>query len=127
VYSGFEAPVFTSTNSGTTWATNDTPIGPWEAVACSADGHRLAAAMWGGPVCTSQSMPASVLRASLSSNQLVIAWTIPSLSFALHQTSDLSANTWTEVTNKPAVDYTSLMNQLALPPEGNRFYRLIAR
>jgi hypothetical protein len=37
-------PIYTSTDSGTTWVTNNTPSEHWVTVASSADGTRLAAA-----------------------------------------------------------------------------------
>jgi photosystem II stability/assembly factor-like uncharacterized protein len=49
--------VMTSTNSGLTWVSNTTPLsGKQDALAplaCSADGMRLAAGTWPGPVCIS--------------------------------------------------------------------------
>jgi hypothetical protein len=39
--------IYTSTNSGSTWATNNSPNQPWKGVASSADGTTLAA-IWGG-------------------------------------------------------------------------------
>jgi hypothetical protein len=127
VYNGLEEPVYISTNSGATWVTNDTPIGYWAGVTCSADGYKMAAAMWRGPVCTSQSTPSPVLHASLSSNHLTLAWTIPSISFVLHESPDVTATHWTVVTNTPTLNYTSLENQLTVSPGGSRYYRLIAQ
>jgi len=127
VYDGFDTAVYTSTNSGATWAANDTLIGHWDAVACSADGHKMVAAMWGGPICTSESTPAPVLHAGLSSNNLTIAWIIPSMSFVLQQSPDLSATNWTEVTNTATMNCGSLENQVTVSPGATRFYRLIAQ
>ncbi len=38
------APIYTSTDSGSTWVSNNVPGGSWVSVACSADGNKLVAA-----------------------------------------------------------------------------------
>ena len=42
-------PIYTSTNSGATWALSGAPSNVWYSVACSADGTRLVAASYAGP------------------------------------------------------------------------------
>jgi 6-bladed beta-propeller/NHL repeat len=116
--------VITSTNSGATWTSNAVPFLDWNAVALSADGAKLVATVGypsTGPIYVSQATPAPILNLSASDN--VISWTVPSLDFTLQQSSDLS--TWTDMTNAPVLNFTTLENQVVLPsPVGNSFFRL---
>jgi S1-C subfamily serine protease len=95
-------------------------------VAFSADGAFLAASVGypgTGGIYVYNSTPAPVLSLAPSDGNATISWVIPSASFALQQSSDLS--NWTEVTNQPALNLSNLQNQLALPASDNRqFYRL---
>jgi hypothetical protein len=121
--------VFTSNDSGTSWFTNDLPNTNWTSVASSADGHKLAAAASGGPIYTWQSTPTPVLnvRPSVGTN-LVISWTVPSSSFTLQQNSDIRASSWTDVTNMPSLNYSTLQDQVTVPASSRTaFYRLMSK
>jgi hypothetical protein len=117
--------LITSTNSGATWTTNAVPLLDWNAVALSADGDKLVATVGyplTGPIYVSQTTPVPVLNLSASDN--VISWIIPSLDFTLQQSPDLL--NWTDVTNLPVLNLTTLQNQVTLPPpDGNSFFRLV--
>ena len=116
--------LITSTNSGATWTTNAVPFLDWNAVALSADGAKLVATVGypsTGPIYVSQTTPSPVLNLSAPDNG--ISWLIPSLDFTLQQSPDLL--NWTDVTNPPVLNLTNLQNQVALPPPGNSFFRLM--
>jgi uncharacterized repeat protein (TIGR03803 family) len=117
--------VISSTNSGDTWTTNAVPFLDWNAVALSADGDKLVASVGypsTGPIYISQTTPVPVLNLSAPDN--VISWIIPSLDFTLQQSPDLL--NWTDVTNLPVLNLTTLQNQVTLPAsDGNSFFRLV--
>jgi hypothetical protein len=101
------------------------PFLDWNAVALSADGDKLVASVGypsTGPIYISQTTPVPVLNLSAPDN--VISWIIPSLDFTLQQSPDLL--NWTDVTNLPVLNLTTLQNQVTLPAsDGNSFFRLV--
>jgi Tfp pilus assembly protein FimT len=60
--------IYTSTNFGMTWASNNAPGFFWSSVASSADGNKLVAAVWYGPVCTSTNSGATWMQTSAPTN-----------------------------------------------------------
>jgi photosystem II stability/assembly factor-like uncharacterized protein len=119
--------IYTSTNSGTTWNAGyeSEPSDYWSSVACSADGTKSVAAVYGGRIYTSQTTPAPVLNIAPSNNKLAFSWIVTSTNFVLQQNSDLCMANWIDVTNASVLNLTNLQNQVALPlPAGNAFYRL---
>jgi hypothetical protein len=109
----------------------------WSGIAISADGCKLAAAVgqltglgypFSGNIFTLQFTPAPALAIASSSGQLVLSWTVPSMNFVLQQNHDLATTNWTDVAGKPVLDYSTLRNQVAIPPPpGTMFYRLVSR
>jgi hypothetical protein len=95
-------------------------------VASSADGAKLVAAANGGGIYTWQTIPAPVLNVTTSADGSVeISWTVPSLTFALQETSNLATSHWTPVGVSPTLNYGTLQYQVTLPkPQGTVFYRL---
>jgi hypothetical protein len=65
-------PIFTSTNSGTTWITNNVPPSPWTSVASSADGSKLVATSETLPIYTSANSGASWMSNNVPNN---VWWT----------------------------------------------------
>ena len=63
--------VFTSTNSGLTWETNNAPFAIWTAVAASADGNNLVMVAATGPILTSTNAGASWIQ---STNAPMLNW-----------------------------------------------------
>jgi hypothetical protein len=116
--------IYTSTNSGVTWQTNNAPNQTWQSVASSADGGKLVAAVGsGGGIYTSQTMPSPRLNLTPSATNLTLAWTVPSTNFVMQQSADLTS--WTNVTNPPILNLTNLQNQVTLSPSNcSGFYRL---
>jgi hypothetical protein len=119
---GFSS-IYTSTDSGATWQTNNVSATNWQAVASSADGNKLVAATWGGGIWTSQRTSSPQLNITPLSTILTLSWLIPSTNFVLQQSADLLS--WAGVTNPPVLNLTNLQNQVTLPPSGSSgFYRL---
>jgi photosystem II stability/assembly factor-like uncharacterized protein len=112
-----------STNFGASWTPSGAPE-DWVSIASSADGTKLVAAGTRGGIYTWQSMPAPVLHIASVNTSLVLSWIVPRIDFVLQENSDLSTN-WTDVTNRPALNFTNLQYQVLVPTSaGNRFYRL---
>jgi hypothetical protein len=120
--------IYTSLDAGVTWTVNYAPATAWEWVASSADGNKLVAVAnlsndGLGRVYTLQNTPSPELDLSISENGPLASWIIPSQNFTLQQSFDLSS--WTDVTNPPALNLTTLQNELVVPISGgNGYYRL---
>jgi hypothetical protein len=115
--------VYTSANSGVTWMQANVPPDNWHSVACSADGNALVAVSFQGLIYSSKTMPRPRLNFALSSTNLALSWLIPSMNFVLQQSSNLIS--WVNLTNKPALNLTSLQKQLVLSPSNSAaFFRL---
>jgi len=117
--------IYTSTNGGVTWAPNIVTNASWSSVASSADGAKLIAVANGGGIYTWQTTPTPTLNINRSGSDLQISWLIPSMSFVLRQSADLSSTNWTTVASAPVLNLTNLQNQVTLsPPSHPTFYRL---
>jgi hypothetical protein len=119
--------IYTSTDAGVTWGPASVTNASWVSVASSADGAKLVAAANGGGIYTWRTVPAPVLNVTTSADGLlVISWTVPSMTFALQETSDLATSHWTPVGVSPTLNYATLQYQVTLPtkPQGAVFYRL---
>lgn len=125
-------PIYNSVNYGTNWMTNSTPISTrnmnWKAIASSADGGRLVAAVNPGGIWIGQLLPDLGISVSVNNNtdNATLSW--PSLpyiaSFALQHNSDLSTANWADVTN--SVSLIGGNNQVTLSQTNRQdFYRLI--
>jgi hypothetical protein len=117
--------IYSSTNSGASWVSNSAPNLIWNSVASSADGVKLLAAPFfnSGTIYTLQTTPTPQLNLAASSPNLALSWIIPSANFVLQQSPDLIS--WTDVTNSPTLNLTSLQNQVTLPPSNSSgFFRL---
>jgi hypothetical protein len=118
--------IYSSTDAGVTWGPASVTNASWVSVASSADGAKLVAAANGGGIYTWQTIPAPVLNVTTSADGSVeISWTVPSLTFALQETSNLATSHWTPVGVSPTLNYGTLQYQVTLPkPQGTVFYRL---
>lgn len=121
----YPGPIYTSTDLGATWQSNNAPSMLWHSVASSADGSKLVTVAWNGPIYTSQSTPVPLLKLTPLVANLGLSWIVPSTNFVAQQNSDLSTTNWTDVTNSPTLNLKNLQNEVALPlPTSNTFYRL---
>lgn len=91
--------IYTSTNSGETWTTNNVPNANWTSVASSADGTKLLAA---SPQGIYIFQPIPVLGLAISNHNLILSWPSSASGFELQQNCDLATTNWTAVTNFPA-------------------------
>lgn len=127
--------IYTSTNLGVSWVSNNLPQQAWNSVACSADGKELiaGAGTFGqndnpatNGVWIAQMTPSPQLNLSSSKTNLNFSWLVPSTNMVLQQSPDLNA--WTTITNSPALNYTNLQEQLTLSSAGSpSFFRLISQ
>lgn len=117
--------IYTSTNWGNAWVSNSVPTNDWSAVASSADGGKLAAAVNGGGIFTSYTVPQPRMSLAVSNRTLAFSWTVASTNFVLEQITNLTKANWAKLTNTPVLNCTNLQYQVTLPltnPAG--FYRL---
>ena len=120
---GYGGPVYTSTDSGATWTSNNVPDA--FAVASSADGNKLVAVLSGGGIWTSQSTPTPVLNISQSGTNLLLSWLVPSMDFVLQQNPDFTTANWTSVPTTPTLNFSNLQYEVTVPLlRDHRFYRL---
>ena len=97
----------------------------WAAVASSADGNRLFAAVNGGGIYTLETTPTPVVEIAISRGSLTLSWIIPSTPFVLQESADLTAANWVDVTVERTLNFSNLHYQATLPLSGDRrFYRL---
>jgi photosystem II stability/assembly factor-like uncharacterized protein len=127
VLAGFAEQIWTSADSGMTWATNNAPSG-WHGVASSADGCKLLAVGSGSPgVWVGNITPSPQLNVQPTNGKLAFSWTVPSTNFVLQQNLDLTTTNWVTQTNAPTLNLTNLHNEITLSPSnGGGFFRLSA-
>jgi hypothetical protein len=66
-----------------------------------------------------------VLDIAGSSTNRTLSWMVPSTKFVLQQNTEATSTNWTDVTNVPVLNLTTLRNEVILPAfAGSRFYRL---
>jgi photosystem II stability/assembly factor-like uncharacterized protein len=119
--------LYTSSDSGVTWAGTNVGSGAeslFGAVAASADGSELVAAMYDGFIYLGQATPTPALQISAAGHNVILAWPAGSANFSLQQKSDVSATAaWVDLPATPVV--TNGQNQVVLPMStGQSLYRL---
>ena len=125
---GQKGPVYCSMDSGGTWVSNSAPTLFWAAVASSADGNLMFVAPSNGSIWVRRTNAPPVLGIGRSSNSLSLSWVTQSSALVLQQSPDLTANAWTDVTNPPVLDLSTLRQHVTLPANApNQFYRLKSR
>ena len=123
VFGFVEGPIYSSTDSGATWQSNNVSAKAWKSVASSADGTKLVAVVNGGGIWTAQTTPAPSVNLTPTNGNLALSWIVPSTNFVLQQSADLSG--WTDLTNQPVLNLTNLREEISLPLSGgNTFFRL---
>lgn len=126
VFSG--ARIYSSSDYGNTWVSNNWPNSCFfQSLCSSADGNQLFAVGSGlNGIWTSQLNPSPNLNINrAAAHNVVTSWLLPSTNFILQQSSNLSAASWSNVTNQTVLNLTNLQNQVTMPsPDGSVFYRL---
>jgi len=93
-------------------------------MATSANAARLVVAAI-GPIYTAQFIQTPMLNILSTTGSVRLSWIIPSTNLVLQQTLDLASGNWTNVTNTPSFDPTTLQKSVTLPATApNRFYRM---
>ena len=115
--------IYTSTNFGVDWVSNNIPFARWADISSSADGDKLIAVNYNGEMWISQTLPSPSMNAMSSNANLLLSWLVPSTNFVLQQSFDLSS--WADLTNQPVLNLTNLQNEVCLPLSGSSaFFRL---
>jgi hypothetical protein len=131
VYNGsYFYEVYSSTNFGSIWTTNDIPInfsgGGGCAVALSADGNKSVIVGSAQYIYALYNPPAPQLNLAPSNSNLALSWLIPSTNFVVQQSPDLIS--WSSITDAPTLNLTNLNNELSLSPtNGSGFFRLMSQ
>lgn len=119
--------VYLSTDAGASWQPTNNLHAHWSSVAISADGTKLVAAENGGHIHTLQLSPVTLspsLAIRPSSTNIVVSWPVPSMSFTLQQSTDVTSSNWLNVTTVPVLNTLNLHNELTVPSLGNSYFRL---
>lgn len=124
VLAGRGSPIYTSTNSGTTWVTNNAPSS-WEAVASSADGCTLVAIDYVNGIWIGRLTNSPKLNLGKTNGSIAFSWPVASPNFVLQQNPDLGTTNWTTLTNTPTLIFTNLQDQITFPATNSSgFFRL---
>jgi hypothetical protein len=138
--------IYSSTNSGRTWITNDMlGGGVVDQIVTCADGNKLlgigfrdtyngifAAPLWVWPYSgpwspTNAPPPPPHLEIGLTGGAPTLSWLVPSTGFVLQQKSDVAEPMWTDLPAIPALDFTNVNYTVSILPSfarGASFYRL---
>jgi hypothetical protein len=115
--------MYSSSNSGSTWISNSAPTGvQWKALASSADGNKLFAAVNGGGIYTYQIAPALTITGT--NNNSVVSWPDSATGYTLQQNPHLHPTNWVTVTNIPISD--GMKKEVIIPQTvDSMFFRLV--
>lgn len=119
-------PIYTSSDGGSTWISNNVPPAVWTTFACSADGDTMVAAAGPGGVWIAKTRPSPRLNIISSNHNVNLSWVVPSTNMVLEQSLDLVH--WTTLTNSPSLNLTNLQEQLTLHPTNRgAVFRLVSQ
>ena len=122
-------PVYTSTDSGVTWVSNNVNGFYWQTAFSSADGGKLVAAgnypFLGSRGAIYVLPPEVMLSGTLLSNNIVLSWPTNATGFGLEENPDLTTTNWVTVTNAPAIAKGNRQVFLPATNNDNLFFRLI--
>jgi hypothetical protein len=121
----WQGGIYASTNSGVTWKKTVVPDTTWHSIACSADGTKLVAVVYGGGIWTAQAriqtMPS--LTTTHTGSSVIVSWPYPSSGFVLQQNTSLSTTNWTA--SGFTITTNGSINSITInAPTGNLFFRL---
>ncbi|HVM49091.1 MAG TPA: sialidase family protein [Candidatus Acidoferrum sp.] len=120
--------VYSLPNPGGIWVSNSAPALSWQSVACSADGAVAYAAPSNGSIWKLLTAPSPLLGITSSSNSVRLSWLVPSENLVLQQNAALNVGAWSDVTNVPILNLSTLREEVALPAGASAtFYRLSVR
>ena len=117
-------PVYLSSDGGETWTTNSTPILNWRRTVFSADGSR-SYAVGNRKIYTRVKTPSPRVEVARSGSNLLLAWTVPAMSFRLQENDNLTSTSWFDVSAQPQFNALSLKHEMIIAPvSSQKFYRL---
>jgi hypothetical protein len=97
----------------------------WSFVVSSADGNKRMAISNLGGIWSAQTTPQTVLNLTPVNGALLFSWPVSSADFVLQQSQDLTTASWVTLTNLPVLNYSNLLDQVVVTPEGaSGIYRL---
>jgi hypothetical protein len=118
--------IYSSSDSGASWAAANVPAANWRAVATSANGAALVAVVHGGVIYTGQSSGITsppALQIQLANGNVVLSWAAGATNVVLQQNTNLAGVVWSDMPTTPLV--THGQNQVTLPlSAGPCLYRL---
>jgi hypothetical protein len=119
---------FVSTNSGAMWSQTQLGGTNFISVVSSADGSKLAVALFNAGTYAWQGTPSPALRMASSLSDLFLSWTVPSMNFVLQQSPTIMPGQWESAGVIPTLDYTNLQYRVSVSrTEPGLFYRLKAQ
>ena len=119
--------IYSSTNGGATWISNDVPALHWQSVAMTADGSTVFAAASNGGIWAQRNIWPPRVQIAGAGNSLDLSWIVPAATFKLQETQELNPPAWMDVTNSPTLNSSNLNDEVSLPFRSSGFYRLQTR
>jgi hypothetical protein len=117
--------IYRSTNFGANWTRLSAPTPWWMSIAASADAGRLVIPAV-RTIYTAQLIQPPALNILSTNGVVSLSWIMPSTNFVLQQSVDLAAGNWTEATETPSFDPTTLQQSVTVPATAaNSFYRMM--
>lgn len=117
-------PIYSSTDAGATWISNNAPTLHWQSVAMTADGSTLFAAASNGGIWARRSVSMPTVQIAPAGNSLGLSWIVPSATFKVQETSGLNPPAWTDLTNSPTLNFSNLNDEIFVPVRTTGFYRM---
>jgi hypothetical protein len=125
VYGGL---IYTSSDAGTTWVTNNAPNAYWNSIACTADGSKFIAVneqvsgTMLGQIYASY-LPAPTINIAPGQAGIALSWVAPATNFTLQESFDLTGTNWTTLTNSQTTVNNTNQVMLSFTNAGG-FFRL---
>ena len=117
-------PIYSSTDAGATWISNNAPTLHWQSVAMTADGSTLFAAASNGGIWARRSASMPTVQIATAGNSLGLSWIVPSATFKVQETLGLNPPAWTDLTNSPTLNFSNLNDEIFVPVRTTGFYRM---
>jgi hypothetical protein len=126
VFAGHGAGLYSTTDAGQTWVSNNVPSYLWRTIACTPDAKRGMAAVASGPSTSFiflLSTPPPSLIISATWTNATLSWPTNSSGFQRQQTLAIGTLNWKDVTN--AIVITNTQNTVTvLKTNSQAFFRL---
>src|SRR5581483_1351827 len=118
------AGIYTSVDSGMTWTSNSLQTVNTAVIAMSKDGSEMIASVNDG-MWLNHGVPTPWLNIQPADESVALSWIPPSMPFSLQECLDPAMINWNDVTNVPALNFSTLQYEITLPTANRQsFYRL---